>query len=72
MEAVTDCTFMGSKITVYGDCSHEIKRCFPLERKAMINLDSALKSRDINLPTKVYIVKAMVFWYSCTDEGFGP
>ena len=62
MEAVTDFTFMGSKITVYGDCSHEIKRCFHLGRKAMINLDSALKSRDINLPTKVCIVKAMVFW----------
>ena len=60
-ETVTDIIFLGSKITVYGDCSHEIKRCFHLGRKAMINLDSALKSRDINLPTKVCIVKAMVF-----------
>ena len=61
MEAVTDFTFVGSKITVYGDCSHEIKRWFLLGRKAMINLDSALKSRDINFLTKVYIVKALVF-----------
>ena len=61
MEAVTDFTFVGSKITVYGDCSHEIKRWFLLGRKAMINLDSALKSRDINFLTKVYIVKATVF-----------
>ena len=61
MEAVIDFTFVGSKITVYGDCSHEIKRWFLLGRKAVINLDSALKSRDINLPTKVYIVKATVF-----------
>ena len=61
VEAVTDFTFMGCKITVYGAFSHEIKRCFHLGRKAMINLDSALKSRDINLPTKVCIVKAMVF-----------
>ena len=61
VEAVTDFTLMGCKITVYGAFSHEIKRCFHLGRKAMINLDSALKSRDINLPTKVCIVKAMVF-----------
>ena len=61
VEAVTDFTFVGSKITVYGDCSHEIKRWFLLGRKAMINLDSALKSRDINFLTKVYIVKATVF-----------
>ena len=61
VEAVTDFTFVGSKITVYGDCSHEIKRCFLLGRKAVINLDSALKNRDINFLTKVYIVKAMVF-----------
>ena len=61
MEAVTDFTFVGSKITVYGDCSHEIKRWFLLGRKAVINLDSALKNRDINFLTKVYIVKAMVF-----------
>ena len=58
---MTDFTFVGSKITVYGDCSHEIKRWFLLGRKAMINLDSALKSRDINFLTKVYIVKATVF-----------
>ena len=51
----------GSKITADGDCSHEIKRCLPFGRKAMTNLDSILKSRDINLPTKVCLVKAMVF-----------
>ena len=59
---------MGSKITVDGDCSHEIKRQLLLGRKAMTNLDSALKSRDITLPTKAHIVKAMVFpvvTYSC-------
>ena len=67
-ETWTDFTFLGSKITVDGDCSHEIKRCFLLRRKAMTNLDSMLKSRDINLPTTVCIVKAMVFpvvRYSC-------
>ena len=53
--------FLGSKITADGDCSHEIKRCLLLGRKAMINLDSRLKSRDITLPTKVRLVKAMVF-----------
>ena len=51
----------GSKITADGDCSHEIKRCLVLERKVMTNLDSILKSRDITLPTKVYLVKAMIF-----------
>ena len=61
METVTDFTFLGSKITVDGDCSHKIKRCLPLGRKAMTNLDSVLKSRDITLLTKVRIVKAMVF-----------
>ena len=61
MEAVTDFTFLGSQITADGDCSHEIKRCLLLERKAITNLDSILKSRDINLATKVYLVKAMVF-----------
>ena len=61
METVTDFLFLGSKITVDGYCSHEIKRHFLLERKAMINLDSVLESRDIILLTKVYIVKAMVF-----------
>ena len=60
METVTDFIFLGSKITADGDCSHEIKRCF-LRRKAMTNLDSILKSRDITLPTKVCLVKAMVF-----------
>ena len=61
MEIVTDFIFLGSKITADGDCSHEIKRCFLLGRKAMTNLDSILKSRDITLPTKVRLVKAMVF-----------
>ena len=61
MEIVTDFIFLGSKITADGDCSHEIKRCFILGRKAMINLDSILKNRDITLLTKVHIVKAMVF-----------
>ena len=61
MEKVTDFIFLGSKITAYGDCSHEIKRCLLLGRKAMTNLDSVLKSRDITLPTKVHLVKAMVF-----------
>ena len=58
---VTDFIFGGSKITADGDCSHEIKRWFLLGRKVMTNLDSILKSRDITLPTKVHIVKAMVF-----------
>ena len=61
METVTDFIFGGSKITADGDCSHEIKRCLLLGRKAMINLDNILKSRDITLPTKVHLVKAMVF-----------
>ena len=61
METVTDFIFLDSKITADGDCSHEIKRCLLLGRKAMSKLDSVLKSRDITLPTKVYIVKAMVF-----------
>ena len=61
METVTDFIFLGSKITVYGNCSHEIKRCLLLGRKAVTNLDSVLKSRDITLPTKVHLVKAMVF-----------
>ena len=68
MEAVTDFTFLGSKIIVDGDCSHEIKRCLVLERKAMTNLDSILKSRDTTLPTKVHLVKAMAFpvvMYGC-------
>ena len=61
METVTDFAFLDSKITADGDCSHESKRCLLLGRKAMTNLDSALKSRDIILPTKVHLVKAMVF-----------
>ena len=68
METVIDFIFGGSKITADGDCSHEIKICFLLGRKAMTNLDSILKSRDITLPTKVYLVKAMVFpvvMYGC-------
>ena len=68
METVTDFIFLGSKITVDGDCSHEIKRCLLLGRKAMTKLDSILKSRDITLPTKVHLVKAMVFpvvMYGC-------
>ena len=68
METVTDFIFLGSKITADGDCSHEIKRCLLLGRKAMTNLGSILKSRDITLPTKVHLVKAMVFpvvMYGC-------
>ena len=68
METVTDFIFLGSKITVNGDCSHEIKRHLPLERKAMTNLDSVLKTRDITLPTKTCLVKAIVFpvvMYGC-------
>ena len=68
METVTDFILGGSKITSDGDCSHEIKRCLPLERKVMTNLDSILKSRDITLPIKVCLVKALVFlvvMYGC-------
>ena len=61
LETVADFIFWGSKITADGDCSHEIKRCLVLGRKVMTNLDSILKSRDITLPTKVHLVKAMVF-----------
>ena len=61
METVADFIFLGSKITADGDCSHEIKRRLLFEKKAMTSLDSMLKSRDITLPTKVCIVKAMVF-----------
>ena len=61
MEIVTDFIFLGSKVSADGDCSHEIKRCLLLGRKAMTNLDSIIKSRDITLPTKVCLVKAMVF-----------
>ena len=61
MEIVTDFIFLGSKITAYGDCSHEIERRLLLGRKVMTNLESILKSRDFTLPTKVHLVKAMVF-----------
>ena len=61
VEAVKDFLFLGSKITVDGDCSHEIKRCLLLGRKTMTHLDSILKSRDITLPTKVHLAKAVVF-----------
>ena len=61
METVTDFIFSGSKTTVDGDCSHEIKRCLLLRRKAMTNLESVLKSKDITLPTKAHLVEAMVF-----------
>ena len=76
MEIVTDFIFLGSKITVDGDCSHEIKRRLLLGRKAMTNLDSILKSRDITLPTKINLVKAMVFlvvvwmWELDHEEGW--
>ena len=68
VETVSDFIFLGSKITVDGNCSHEIKRCLLLGRKVMTNLDSILKSRDITLPTKVHLVKAVVFpvvMYGC-------
>ena len=68
METLTDFIFLGSKITADGDFSHEIKRCLLLGRKVMTNLDSILKSRDITFPTKVHLVKAMVFpvvMYGC-------
>ena len=68
MKTVADFIFLDSKITADGDCSHEIKRCLLLGRKAMTNLDSIFKSRDITLPTKVHLVKAMVFpvvMYGC-------
>ena len=68
VETVSDFIFLGSKITADGDCSHEIKRCLLLGRKVMTNLDSIFKSRDITLPTKVHLVKAMVFpgiMYGC-------
>ena len=71
VETVTDFIFLGSKITADGDCSHEIKRHLLLGRKAMINLDSIFRSRDITLPTKVRLVKAMVFpvvMYGCESR----
>ena len=71
VESVADFIFLGSKITANGDCSHEIKKCLFLGRKVMTNLDSILKSRDFTLPTKVRLVKAMVFpvvMYGCELE----
>ena len=71
VEAVADFIFFGSKITAHGDCSHEIKRLLLLGRKVMTNLDSIFKSRDITLPTKVHLVKAMVFpvvMYGCDSQ----
>ena len=71
VETMSDFIFGGSKITADGDCSHEIKRRLLLGRKVMTNLDSILKSRDITLPIKVRLVKAMVFPWSCTDGRVG-
>ena len=75
METVTYFIFLGSNVTADGDCSHEIKRCLLLGRKAMTNLDNVLKSRDITLPTKFCLVKAMVFpvvMYGCETFLVGP
>ena len=75
METVTYFIFLGSNVTADGDCSHEIKRCSLLGRKAMTNLDNVLKSRDITLPTKFCLVKAMVFpvvMYGCETFLVGP
>ena len=69
--AVSDFILGGSKITTDGDYNHEIKRCFLLGRKVMTNLDSIFKSRDITFPTKVRLVKAMVFQWSCMDVRVG-
>ena len=71
VEIASDFIFLGSQITVDGDCSHEIKRCLLLGRKVMTNLDSILENRDITLPKKVLLVKAMVFQVSCTDVRVG-
>ena len=71
METVRDFIFLGSKIIADGDCSYEIKKHLLLGRKAMTNLDSILKSRDITLQTKVHLVKAMVFQWSCMDVRVG-
>ena len=71
---MTDFIFLGSKITAGGDCTHEIKRCLLLSRKAMTNIESVLKSKDITLPTKVHLVKAMVFpvvMYGCVSWTIG-
>ena len=71
VETVADFILGGSKVTADGDCSLEIKRCLFLEREVMTNLDSILKSRDMTLPTKVHLVKALVFPVSCMDVGAG-
>ena len=71
VETVSDLIFLGSKITADGDCSHDIKRRLLLGRKVMTNLDSIFKSRDITLPTKVCLVKGMVFQWSCMDVRVG-
>ena len=71
VETVSRLYFLGPKITADGDCSHEIKRCFLLGRKVMTNLDSIFKSRDITLPTKVRLVKAIIFQWSCMDVRVG-
>ena len=71
VETMADFFFLGSQITADGDCSHEIKRRLLLGKKVMTNLDSIFKSRDITLPTKVHVVKAMVFPYSCMDVRVG-
>ena len=71
VETVTDFILRGSKITANCDCSHEIKRCLLHGRKVMTNLESILKSKDITLPTKVHLVKAMVFLWSCMDVRVG-
>ena len=72
VEIVTDVIFLGSKITADSDGSHETKRCLLFGRKAMTNLDGILKSRDITLPTKVHLVKAMFFQQSCMDVKVAP
>ena len=74
VETVSDFIFLGSKIIEDDDCSHEIKRCLLLRRKVMTNLDSILKSRDITLPTKVHLVKTMIFpivMYGCKSQNYG-
>ena len=71
LETVADFIFLGSKINAGGDCSHEIKRHLLLGRKVMTHLDSVFKSRDITLPTKIHLVKAMVFQWSCMDVRVG-
>ena len=71
LETMSDFIFLGSNIRADGDCSHEIKRCLLLGRKVMINIESIFKSRDITLPTKVRLVKAMVFQWSCMDVRVG-